>query len=768
MEKLQLVRARGRRWRVADVHAHEGCTLVTLDGAEGSTFGETRRLLLPFDDIDRIAHSDRLHRVPLRRWRRACRALLATAAPPGGLRSAGSAQMDILPHQLEPALAVRRGLGCRVLLADDVGLGKTIQAGLILSELLARRCVERVLVLTPSGIRWQWAEELSTRFGIAAFTADARTLRQLAAALPLGMNPWLAEPVTIASLDYVKREEVLPAVTACRWDVIVIDEAHAGCGESERGSAVERLAARASYVILVSATPHSGDAAAFARLCDVGSCAPRDEPILVFRRTRQIVRPHALRRVRLLHVRPTREELRMFEALGAYERAVRAERSGVALALSVLRKRAFSSPWALAQSVARRLSALNGAEDSNQLELPLSDAEGELDLEDAAPAWPPEVALADSGRERRLLQAVFDAAEAATIRRESKLVALTRFVRRARESALIFTEYRDTAAHVQAAIGNALLLHGGLRSAERHTVLAAFERQPGRLLVATDAAGQGLNLQRACRLVVNLELPWNPTRLEQRIGRVDRIGQTRRVHALHLVGRTTGEEEILERLDRRVDRALADIGAADPLHNRGASEPAACMTSETDHLAAKEATRLAWCRALLRPGDRSVLRRLEVSSWWAARGRRAMRSVVGRLAICVYEATLDDALGTTVASCVFGVLQPAAADDIQPSASQTGAPYETHLAAWAAQAIDVENRFWRARLDREQAIAAKTEPNDPMFQPALFDRRAERERVRSREDRDRLFAALARRRAQAERQATFAPLSIRLLLVLLP
>src|SRR5207245_9943771 len=135
-------------------------------------------------------------------------------APSGSLMSSRLARIDLLPHQLEPALAVLRGLGSRVLLADDVGLGKTIQAGLIVSELRALGAADRVLIITPAGLRDQWAHELSARFGIEAAVLDVRALRRSVATLPVGVNPWQTVPVAIASIDYIKRTEVLAAAGA--------------------------------------------------------------------------------------------------------------------------------------------------------------------------------------------------------------------------------------------------------------------------------------------------------------------------------------------------------------------------------------------------------------------------------------------------------------------------------------------------------------------------------------------------------------------------
>ena len=173
----------------------------------------------------------------------------------------------------------------------------------------------------------------------------------------------------------------------------------------------------------------------------------------------------------------------------------------------------------------------------------------------------------------------------------------------------------------------ALVLHGGLTRDERSAVLASFARDPRGLLLATDAAAEGLNLHHHCRLVVNLELPWNPMRLEQRIGRVDRIGQRRTVHAFHLIAGGTGEDASAGAAARaRRSRAKADIGAPDPLEDERADRRRLVMGPEDDEVtmttvdlraeATAEARRLAGARALLRDGDERARR--------SARGRRDM------------------------------------------------------------------------------------------------------------------------------------------------
>jgi hypothetical protein len=238
------------------------------------------------------------------------------------------------------------------------------------------------------------------------------------------------------------------------------------------------------------------------------------------------------------------------------------------LALSVLHKRAFSSAWSLAQSVERRLTALTRPDDASggeQLALPLGDPTGDFVLVDQPPLWPDDLRMADRAHERRLLTALLSSARTASVA-ETKLRRLDTLLRRTREPAVVFTEYRDTLAHVRQRLTRpTVVLHGGLAREERVKVLAEFAAAPAAVLLATDAAAEGLNLHVHCRLVINLELPWNPMRLEQRIGRVDRIGQRRAVHAFHLIAEDTGEVRVLDRLRSRVAAAGADIGVSDPL-----------------------------------------------------------------------------------------------------------------------------------------------------------------------------------------------------------
>lgn len=813
ISQSDVVRVRRRRWRVVDVRSYERCQVLTVVGVEPNDSGLERRFVAPFDVVERIERRSRLTRVARRLWRRACRELIAADTPPGALKCARPAQIDLLPHQLEPALAIVRGLGSRVLLADDVGLGKTIQAGLIVSELQARGAAERVLIITPAGLRDQWVHELSERFHIEAAVLDVRALRRSAATLPVGLNPWQTAPAAIASIDYIKRTEVLAAAGACRWDVVVVDEAHGVAGDSDRHSAVAALAGEAAYVVLLTATPHNGDRRTFASLCDIG--ARRGDRLLVFRRSRQNLPLGTARRIHRLQVQMSRDEARMHALLAHFSRAIRQEhdqahsRPDVWLALSVLHKRALSSARSLQQSINRRLATLASAEEPNasQLELPLGDLAGELTPADEAPGWSPLLSLGDATDERNLLGALADAAALAA-RHETKIAALARLLRRVDEPAIVFTEYRDTLLHVQASLGvRSATLHGGMARDERLAAIRQFTSGGSRLLLATDAAAEGLNLQRTCRLVINLELPWNPMRLEQRIGRVDRIGQRRSVHVFHLIARGSGESQVLSRLQARVARVRADIGGADPLGLAGnagnpedpgdgdesamarlviagalpdiprvdrldTAQPAGPLwTPSLDCDAQAEAERIAMTRTLAKGGDDQVLARLESLGPSVSRARHwRTRAELGGRTVMLWQVVAADASGRVVGSTIVAVL---VADGRRLDDGEVLERVNRAADAWRERAGINHHAFISTRLAREQAVEAgrrlsHAARSSAGFQPGLFERRGEHAYSFAVATRDAADRDCARRMAAISRTLAISFLPPQLLLVLTP
>ena len=743
-------------WRVDDVRPFEACRRVRLSGT-GANAGAHCELLAPFDRIERVAEpSQVLRRAGTARWRHAARALIARSGIPGLIQVSATANIEILPHQLEPVVAVLRGDGCRLLLADEVGLGKTIQACLIVAELRARAVADRILILTPPGLRDQWSGELASRFSFDAAIVDARAVRRRAGEIPRDLNPWATWPVAIASIDYVKRPEVLRAVLACRWDVVIVDEAHRVANDGDRRQAADALTSRGGYVVLLTATPHSGDAAAFDSLCNLGSHSDR---LLIFRRTRAAMTTAVSRRIHRLHVRSTTEERRMHTRLDAFERAVRAERGehdrDMWIALALLKKRAFSSARALHLSVTRRLDALSGISSPiAQLLLPLDDEGDTTDADEAAP-WQPALALKDADRERRILSGIAHAA-AACITRESKIAALRRLLRRVPEPIIIFTEYRDTLVHLARALGeSSAVLHGGLVAAERQAALESFASGRRRLLLATDAAAEGLNLHRTCRAVINLELPWNPMRLEQRIGRVDRIGQTRTVHAFHLVGRDTAELELLEGLRRRIAQAQSAIGAPDPLDGALADHNISSLCSDTADIDT-ELQRLRLARTL-HPVSTDEGRSL-VS---AARNRRTRRRL-GNRELALWESVVEDGRARRVASRLVPVSR-----DVDGVAAAEDEAVRAVSSRWQAEATRLARNFCETAIRRTEAIeqAIAHERVSPL-QPSLFDRRAHFAHAALRAAMQDAVAAQEERRTELRLALNLSALPPRLRLVL--
>jgi superfamily II DNA or RNA helicase len=411
-------------------------------------------------------------------------------------------------------------------------------------------------VIAPAGLREQWRGELSARFGLQAILADTAWLRSISAERPVHVNPWSLPGIYVTSHDLVKRPEVLRPLEDVTWDAVVIDEAHGATSGTDRRTALHAIAARSRHVMLLTATPHDGNPAELDALCRIGG----NDPIVLFQRSRSDVGEATPRRTTVLTVVPSRAERRMHDLLDRYSKRVweEAGRRGddrARLVSIVLRKRALSSAGALGTSVERRLALLSGRPDPWQLALPLTSLVDEEPLADEDPlATISAPGLADPRLERRLLANIVEAARLAA-GDERKTRFLLRLLSRIREPAIVFTEYRDTLARLAgrvAAAGHPVaVLHGGMSPSERGRTQQAFN-EGGGILIATDAASEGLNLHHRCRLVIHFELPWNPSRLEQRVGRVDRLGQTRRVHELALVAAHTAERLVVAPLLTRL------------------------------------------------------------------------------------------------------------------------------------------------------------------------------------------------------------------------
>lgn len=745
-----LLRIRAERWSVTRVSVHENVSSVEVRGAEAANRGVAARFLLPFEPVERLAMSSVPRVVRPAEWRGFARSVLGAATPRvDALRTAAQARFDVMPYQLEPALAVTRGLGCRLLIADEVGLGKTVQAGLIVAELMHRLPDGRALVVCPASLRGQWQQELGERFGLEAASLDSATLSRTMADFDSVANPWAATPVAIASIDFIKRPEVLRALEGLVWDVLVLDEAHNLATRSDRARAAAALAGRVRTIVMLSATPHSGDEAAFARLCGLGDTHGRF-PLLFFRRTRADVGIAGSRRMRWLRVPPTAAERGMHDALARYATRVWGDRvatDSARLAVSVLLRRAASSATSLARSVERRLEAIGTSAQTTaaQLELPFGGSDT-----DEEPYGILEVpALADREEEQHYLDRILSLARLAAAR-ESKVATLLRCLARVHEPVLVFTEYRDTLMRLRAALtggtrreSDVVELHGGLTPRERDAAERAFTRGLASVLLATDAASEGLNLHYRCRFVINLETPWSPVRLEQRIGRVDRIGQRRRVHALNLVAAGTLDEAIVRRVRERGRRAAGALRAADPTDLEVGTEaltgidmaatappaalPPALLRPDLRSLASAEAARIDVARRMQQKHVRSSQRPIVTAT-----ARTTRRSTL------VFEIALTDEDDMPVWQAIVGVAGESRATvhrchDVRRAIEILAGGLDR--ADWASGLLHADAETWRAivemQIAREQAIAALVRLRHAriaadLLQPGLFDRRAER------------------------------------------
>lgn len=765
------LRVRGVRWTLHERIRFADCDSLRLERA--GAIGASCTLLLPFDRPVRRRTSRGLVVVRPRRWLHHIRRAGALGHTLGGLNAAAGDHFDLLPYQLEPALSMLRHGASRVLLADAVGLGKTVQAGLVLKELAAHGTF-RGLIIAPAGLLPQWSAELASRFRLEAATADAAWLARAGRDLPPGMNPWVLPGLYLTSFDFLKRPEVVLALDDASWDLLVVDEAHAASPGTARRAAVQAAAVRATRVMLLSATPHTGNSEHFAALCRIGSpdvpAASPDGRLVVFQRSRDHVGSGTRRRTVLLPVPATGHERRMHRLLEDYTARVwRAAGDGVdpraRLAAVVLRKRALSSAASLAASARRRLALLDAgtpADHPSQADLPLDpDADG-ITSADAAPDGVLAVpGLVSGTRERRWLSALVASAETSS-GGESKTRVLLRLLRRIRRPAIVFTEYRDTLerlGRLAAADGHRVVtLHGGLSRAERADALRAFA-EGGCVLFATDAASEGLNLQPRCHVVVHYELPWSPARLEQRTGRVDRIGQSRRVHEILLVSDDAAERLVLAPLARRIRSGrgvapfLSRLGDAmeesrvataimegrlvPPTGDAGDGRlPDDCVPAP-DTLRAEaeeEACRLRQRRAWAASFAENQAPGAPLLSWIARR-----RSTLPSGAIYVFSICLVAGDGTVLERHIECVTSPGALGSRRGSAAEmrrtVGAYLAAHGAALAASALE----HAAARLDgararhlqaaerleaRERVLADACPVASTLLQPGLFDSRA--------------------------------------------
>jgi superfamily II DNA or RNA helicase len=574
-----------------------------------------------------------------------------TSADTRSLQAPFRAGIALDDYQLEPAVRAISMPRANLLIADDVGLGKTIEAGLVAQELLLRYRARTILIVCPASLKLKWQREMREKFGLEFRVVDAEAVRNLRRDEGVAANVFTAFPRNIVSVDWLKDTRGMRLIRQClaghdptryprAFDLLIVDEIHdcapSGRGryavDSQRTRTIRELAPHFEHRLFVSATPHNGYTESFTallELLDPQRFARGVEPsrsalahVMVRRLKEEIHNPDgsarfASRTIRPVEVRYDDEERRAHRLLSQYSQ-LRAEgntghrqRIASEFISKLLKKRLFSSAVAFRNTLEEHMKTLaryEGAEAPTERELQalLAGAEEQLpddmlvedDLRIEQPAGVQD-GLAAAKRamrpltdpEKAVLKQLRDWAETNAYRVDSRARALLDWIEGVcrpgglwnNERVIVFTEYRDTQAWLEQLLVNEGLggerlgiVHGGMDEAAREQVLAHFQADPTvyplRILLATDTASEGIDLQNYCHRLFHYEIPWSPVRLEQRNGRVDRHGQSApEVLIYHFVpagfekerpGSLEYDMDILALVARKVETIRNDLGLA--------------------------------------------------------------------------------------------------------------------------------------------------------------------------------------------------------------
>lgn len=533
-----------------------------------------------------------------------------------------------LPHQIQALSRAIANDRVRYLLADEVGLGKTIEAGLILRELKLRGLVKRTLVVAPKGLVSQWVSEMRFHFGETfqlVLPEDIKTLKRIAPvsapgngdkgnhdpeALPA--NAWQMFSQVVVPMDSVKPLEKRRGWTAAQlnehnrerfedlisagWDLVIVDEAHRLGGSTDqvaRFKLGQGLSEAAPYFLMLSATPHQGKTDAFHRLLSLIDAKEFPDVSSV---TRERVQPYVIRTEKRRAIdangnplfKPRRTQLApvsweerhcsqklLYEAVTEYVRegynqAIKEKRNYIGFLMILMQRLVVSSTSAIRTTLERRLEALAAPQEQLTL-FPLTSEEEWADLDGQEQI---DVLLRTRLKalknERAEVKLLLDAAaRCEQIGPDAKAEALLDWLYRLQSEegdpelkVLVFTEFVPTQEMLRRFLTErgfqVVCLNGSMDMEERKRVQEAFAKD-ARILISTEAGGEGLNLQ-FCHVVINYDIPWNPMRLEQRIGRVDRIGQAHAVRAVNFVFEDSVEHRVREVLEQKLAVIFEEFG----------------------------------------------------------------------------------------------------------------------------------------------------------------------------------------------------------------
>ncbi len=667
-EPGQLVEVRRRQWVVTDIRSSglartNRCTpqhLVTLVSLDEDALNESLSAVWEIEPGSRILETAGLPSIGgwdscerLEAFLDAIRWGAATNADRSLLQAPFRSGIEIQDYQLDPLVRAIDMARANLLIADDVGLGKTIEAGLVIQELLVRHRARSVFIVCPASLQVKWQTEMHEKFGLEFRIVDTDYVKRLRRERGIHANPWTSFPRLIASVDWMKSGEGLrlikdtlpPHVTyPRRFDILVVDEAHNVAPSaasryampSRRTRLIRTLAPHFEHRLFLTATPHNGYQESFTSLLELlddqrfaRGVMPDEKQlhrVMVRRMKTDLVDENGepiypKRELLALDVDYTKEEREIHRLLKEYTES-RAETVagssaafGTAFIHKLLKKRLFSSPRAFAITLVKHRQALaRGASVKQKRALQerilrkailrteedyADDAQVEEAQAEAVEAAT-ELSSPLTEEQRAMLGRLCSWAESAKNRADSKAEALIRWLEEHLKTdrewndkrVILFTEYRATHSWLHEVLisggwgGDRLMvLHGGMDRDEREKIRAAFQAHPSvssvRILLATDAASEGIDLQNHCNYLIHIEIPWNPNVMEQRNGRIDRHGQKEKTVLIwHPVGKgmevgaaapgikpgdLDGDHEFLMRAVRKVESIRQDLGCVGPV-----------------------------------------------------------------------------------------------------------------------------------------------------------------------------------------------------------
>ena len=526
----------------------------------------------------------------------------------GGFLSSLASGIIPLPHQLHVLNRAMETNNIRYILADEVGLGKTIEAGMIIRELKSRGLVSRILVVCPTGLVTQWASEMQEKFHEkfqVILPSDYDTIRRLTD----NDDVYGQFDQVISPMDSIKpiekhagwseekvekyNEERIYSIINSGWDLIIIDEAHrvaGSSGEVARYKLGNLLAQASPYLLLLSATPHNGKTEPFLRLIRLldadafpnAKSIVREQvaPFLIRTEKREAIdnNGNLLFKNRITHLvtiswdernNLQRELYEMVSSYVAktYNKALRNRKKNMCLIflLIIMQRIVTSSTAAIRQSLERRLNVLLEQRTcvGNLREEDLDELNIEDGVEDALEA----ISLDMELEIEELKQIIFLAKQAQFQNQDAKVEPLLNEIdailsEDRTQKVIIFTEFVATQTYLQELLVNrgytVTILNGGMSIDERNAAMQEFKTSTS-IFISTDAGGEGLNLQFA-NIIINYDLPWNPMKIEQRCGRVDRIGQQRDVHIYNFIVGETVENRVREVLEEKLSVILKEMG----------------------------------------------------------------------------------------------------------------------------------------------------------------------------------------------------------------